>query len=186
MTNDWNGRKRMLGACLTVSMVWMAGCGSATPPQEEVAQPTVEEIAAATLVAPTVRPSVSVNELMVSLVDHAAHVIWNAPVTPPETDEEWTLLEYHAMQLAGASTLISMGGTGEADPGWARLPAWADYAQEMQDAGMAALTAAQSQDVDSLQAIADDLTPTCEGCHLEFKPDLPTEGLVHMPSFEWH
>ena len=181
MMKRWNGRTGMFAVCLAGGVMWLAACGPAPQPQEEAQQPTEEEILAATLMAPTVRPAVSVNELMVALIDHAAHEIWNSPVTPPETEREWTILEYHAIQLSGAATLISLGGSGEADPGWARLPAWAEYSQAMQDAGMAALAAAQRRDVDALSSIADNLTPTCEGCHAEVKPDLPTEGVIHMP-----
>ncbi len=184
MLKHWKGRLGVLGVCLA-SAVWLAGCGPGPQPQEEAQQPTEEEILAATLMAPTARPSVSVNELMVALVDHAAHEIWNAPVTPPQTENEWLSLEYHAVQLAGAATLISLGGSGEADPGWARLPAWAEHAQALQDSAMAAHAAAQSHSVGALSQIADDLTTTCEACHNEFKPDSPTEGLIHMP-YDFH
>lgn len=133
--------------------------------------------------APTVPPAVSVNALMVALVDHAAHEIWDVPLMPPKSDQDWTQLEYHAIQLAASGTLISVGGSGPSDPGWARLPAWRQYAQAMTDSGVKAIGAARSKDLKAFETIGDALTPTCEGCHKEFKPDAPTEGLLHTPHY---
>ena len=174
---------RVFGVCVGGSLAWLSACGPNTQPQEGAQQPTQQEIQAATLLAPTVPPAVSVNALMVAFVDHAAHEIWNAPMKPPQSDQGWTELEYHAIQLAASGTLISVGGSGPSDPGWARLPAWRQYAQAMTDAGVKALGAARGRDVKALSTIGDELTPTCEGCHKEFKPDAPTEGLLHSPSY---
>jgi hypothetical protein len=133
--------------------------------------------------APTVPPAVSVNALMVSSVDHAAHAIWDAGVEPPQTDEDWLELEYHSIQLAGLGTLLSIGGSGPADPGWARLPDWKRYTQEMSDEGVTALAAARAKDLDTIRSVGDALVATCVNCHKEFKPEVPTEGLVHTPHY---
>jgi hypothetical protein len=134
-------------------------------------------------VAPTVPLGISVNALMVSLVDHASHEIWDVAVTPPESDTDWQQLEYHAMQLVASGTLISMGGTGQADPGWAASPDWQEFARQISQAGTRAIGATRSRSVGELETIADSLNETCEACHAEFKPDLPTEGLVHTPDY---
>lgn len=173
----------VLGAALVASMS-AAACGGAAPPEEAASQPTEQEIQEATVRAPSVAPAVSVNAMMVSLVDHAAHEVWDAAVTPPENDDDWTQLEYHAMQLAAAGTLVSMGGTGPADAGWAALPAWSEYSQQLTDLGTRAIGAARSRSVGEIDGIGDSLVQTCEGCHKEFKPDLPTEGLVHTPHYQ--
>jgi hypothetical protein len=64
-------------------------------------------------------------------------------------------------------------------------PAFNDWVQGAVETGLARrglmLAAARSQNVDTLSSIVDNLTSTCEGCHAEFKPDLPTEEVVHMP-----
>lgn len=176
-------RSGVKAVCIGVSVVWLSACGPSPQPQEEARQPTPEEIQAATLMAPTVPPAVSVNAVMVAQVDHSAHEIWDVPLMPPKTDDDWTQLEYHAIQLAAAGTLISLGGSGPSDPGWARLPAWRQYAQTMTDSGVAAISAARGKDVKAFETIGNDLTPTCEGCHKEFKPDAPTEGLLHTPHY---
>ena len=49
----------------------------------------------------------------------------------------------------------------------------------MSDAGMAALKAAQSKNQELLVAANGQLVDSCEGCHKQFKPALPTEGITH-------
>jgi len=168
------------GALLGVgALVLLAGCAGGV---EETAAPAATTQAIPVPTAP-VLPAVSVNALMVALTDHSAHVIWDVAETRPQTDHEWLELEYHAIQLAGAGTLISLGGTGPADAGWARLPGWTRFAQDLTDGGVAALAAARARNVDGILAAGDDIVATCEGCHKEFKPEVPTEGLLH--EHEW-
>ena len=183
VTQVRRSRLGVFGVCVGGSLVWLSACGPSPQPQEETRQPTQQEIQEATLIAPTVPPAVSVSALMVALVDHAAHEIWDVPLMPPKSDQDWTQLEYHAIQLAASGTLISVGGSGPSDPGWARLPAWRQYAQSMTDSGVKAIGAARSRDVKAFETIGNALTPTCEGCHKEFKPDAPTEGLLHTPHY---
>ena len=172
--------KNLLVAFVAVPALTIYGCGDATERESgEIAQPDMQAIQEATLMAPTVPPEVSVNALMVSSIDHAAHVIWETESEPPATDDDWLELEYHAIQL----TMISLGGSGPADAGWARLPAWEQYAQEMTDIGVSVLQASRNKYVDGVIAAGDDLVDACENCHQEFKPELPTEGLVHTPHY---
>jgi Cytochrome C' len=165
--------RRLRLACVAVSAVLLYGCNPRVE-QSQGGQSAIPQ-------APAVPPAVSINALMVGMVDHAGHVIWNAGAEgrAPKTDKDWEEVEHHAIQLAGASTLITMGGTGPADAGWAQLPDWRRYSKEMSDEAVAVLTAARSKNQDGLMKAGDQLVTTCEGCHKQFKPDLPTEGLVH-------
>ena len=72
-----------------------------------------------------------------------------------------------------------VGGTGAADAGSVQLVGWSDWAQDMTDAGVAALVATENHDIIALLAAGDALVESCEGCHKEFKPDLPSEGYMH-------
>ena len=83
------------------------------------------------------------------------------------------------MQIVAAGPAITAGGTGSTDATWANAPTWRAHAQAMSDAGLAALTAAQGRNQDALVEANGRLVESCEGCHKEFKPDLPTEGIVH-------
>lgn len=167
----------VLAVALIAAAGLVAACGSNTPPP-----PATTGAEAAP--APRVPPAISINAMMVALVDHSAHAIWDAAATPPATDHDWQQLEYHAMQTAAAGTLIATGGTGPADPGWVQLPAWREWSQQLTDDGVAAIAAVREKDVATLSTIGDRLLETCEACHKEFKPDVPTEGLVHEPLYE--
>ena len=64
----------------------------------------------------------SMNRLMVAVVDDAAHGIWaggNKDIAL--SGDEWIEIEMNTFQLQAAATLVSIGGTGPADRGcrWA-------------------------------------------------------------------
>ncbi len=139
--------------------------------------------------APDVTPALSVNELMVTMIDNAGHVLWDVevPENAPKNEADWVEIEDHAVQIAAAGTLIQLGGTGEADPGWARMPTWKVSAQQMMDAALAARQAAKKRDLPAVIVANGRLVESCESCHKEFKPTLPTEGIVHQrPHSESH
>ena len=83
------------------------------------------------------------------------------------------------MQIAAAGPAITVGGTGPSDAGWVKSPSWHTYAQRMSDAGVAARNAAKSKNFKALVTANSQLVESCENCHKEFKPDMPTEGIVH-------
>jgi cytochrome c556 len=128
-----------------------------------------------------VPPVLSVNAVMVGLIDHAGHALWDVEKEgrAPKTDDAWQDLEHHAMQIAAAGSMIALGGTGQADPGWAQLPDWKKHSQELADAGLTALSAARAKNLEALVKANGQLVDVCERCHKEFKPSLPTEGIVH-------
>jgi hypothetical protein len=166
-----------LGLFLGVSTLFVYGCTTS------VEQPQAGQQASPQ--APAVPPVVSVNALMVALVDHASHELWNVEKDgrAPKSDAEWREVEHHATQLAGSGTLIALGGTGQADPGWAQSPDWKKYAQQLNDTGLAALSAARAKNLEGLVKSNGQLVEVCESCHKQFKPELPTEGIVH-PHYE--
>lgn len=134
---------------------------------------------------PAVPLNISLNAVMVGLVDHASHSIWNAPVAgkAPKNDKEWGELEHHAIQIAAAGSLISMPGTGKSDEAWVKNPEWQKYARELSDTGLAAWDAAKKKDIKAISEAGDKLVSTCEGCHKAYKGELPTEGILH-PHYE--
>lgn len=137
-------------------------------------------------VAPKVEMPVSINAIMVTLIDHSAHHIWDYGVMERKiTDDEWRIVEYYAIQLAAAGPAITLGGTGAKDDNWVLSPLWADYAQDMSDVAMQAMAAAHEHDQAKLQVAGNALTDTCEGCHETFKPELPTEGFTHLPDYDF-
>jgi cytochrome c556 len=161
---------------LALVTVLAAACNRSAPQPAATPQATVEPAAPA-----TARPEVSINAVMVALVDHAAHNLWNVEKEgkAPKSDAEWEVVQEHAIQVAAAGPAITVGGTGPSDAVWVKSPSWRAHAQRMSDAGVAALNAAKSKNLDALVAANGQLVETCESCHKEFKPDLPTEGIVH-------
>ena len=126
-------------------------------------------------------PATSINAMMVGLVDHAAHHIWDLAEEgmAPETDREWDEVVHASVQLIAAGTAISTGGTGVMDEGWVQEPGWQAYARALMDAGVSALDAANRRDVEAVLRAGDPLVEACEGCHALYKPDSPTEGILH-------
>jgi len=131
--------------------------------------------------APAVPLNVSINAVMVGLVDHASHQIWNAATKEkaPKTDKDWYDLQHHAIQVAASGSLIMIPGTGKSDAEWVNKPEWKKYSQELADAGLAALDAAKNKNAQALSDAGDKLVTTCESCHKVFKGDLPSEGILH-------
>lgn len=171
-------RSHVLGlAAFGMSTVLWVGC---SPPPAPAPEPSPQAAVPADA-TPPVRPGVSINAVMVALVDHAGHNLWNVelPGRAPKTDADWDVVEEHAVQLVASGPAITMGGTGPTDAIWVKNPAWQSHAQKLSDAGLAALRAAQSKNLEALVAANGQLVESCVGCHKEFKPDLPSEGILH-------
>jgi hypothetical protein len=167
-----------------VAAVLLAGCNANVEKQSATTAPVATAPS-----TPAFKPAVSINELMVRWVDNAAHVLWDVEKKgfAPKNDADWIELEDHAAQLAAAGSLIQMGGTGVADPGWVQQNGWKTSAQALTTAALADLSAAKSRNLEGVIKANGDLVAACEACHKEFKPDLPSEGVVHQrPHSESH
>jgi hypothetical protein len=124
------------------------------------------------------RPSHTVQQLMVGLVDPAADGVWNSLgsiVTPtseetwaPSTDTDWQRLEGHARALArGADALIEPARVNGRED-------WAVPARALRSASAAALVAAQRRDPAAISAASEQLLDACQQCHKHYW--LPTES----------
>lgn len=164
--------------CAAVGVIALVACGG---PAGEPAETMPETAPVAEARPPVPPPPVSVNEEMVALVDHAGHALWDVEKEgmAPASDEDWATVAEHATQLAATGSLLMLGGQGTNDLVWRDDPEWRRWSRELSDAGLAALQAARAQDFDALVAANGRLVDSCEGCHQEFKPELPSEGIVH-------
>jgi hypothetical protein len=131
--------------------------------------------------APTAKiaPPLSVNEMMVMIVDRPGELLWDSEKEGrgPRTAEDWYLLQNHAVDLAAAATLIRLGGTGPNDAAWAQDPNWQKSSVQLTDAALKARRAAEAKDLGALAAANGEIVDACEACHKQFKPDIPTGGL---------
>jgi cytochrome c553 len=142
----------------SAAVLLMTGCASERPEQP-----------------PPLKGVVSLNDIMVSVVDHNSHILWNVAEekNAPKNDADWHVLEHAAVTLAAAGNMILIGGTGKDDAAWVKDPEWRKHAQEMETAALKAVNAVDHQDKNALLAAGDDLVATCESCHKKFKPALP-------------
>ena len=92
----------------------LAGCG---PESQPPAQPAQTAQPAVTYTPPPSGPPVSINAVMVSVVDHAGHALWDVEREgkAPKTQGDWELVAEHAIQMTAAGTLITLPGTGPHD-----------------------------------------------------------------------
>jgi hypothetical protein len=146
-------------------------------------QPEPKPASTRVAMAPTITLPVSINAVMVALVDHASEPLWLDAYEPPKTADRWLEAEYNAYQMVVSGKLIQLPGTGPNDAGWVEQPEWKNYADAMSAAGMDALTAAKARDVAALNAAGDRLVASCESCHKAFKPGLTSMGIYKSPNY---
>ncbi|MFM2124180.1 MAG: hypothetical protein RL328_631 [Acidobacteriota bacterium] len=152
------------GAAVAVPVLLsLVGCAAPPPPAAEAPK------------GPTFHPVVSVNDVMVGVVDHNSHVLWNVGEAKkaPKNDADWHNLEHAAVTLAAAGSIIELGGSGPDDAKWAADPEWTKLNQAMTNAALKVKLAVDSKNVAGVLAGGDDLVMSCEGCHAKFKPAIP-------------
>lgn len=147
----------------------LAGC--AAPQQEAEAQPE----------APPFQSAVSINEVMVGVIDHNAHILWNTSLEEyaPKNDHDWHELEHAAITLASAGNMILIPCCGANDANWVADPDWQRYTQQQTDAALRILEAVENRDLNTIEVAGGEIVDACTGCHQQFKPDLP--GIVAGP-----
>ncbi len=157
---------------MLVAVVLLAACGQDAPapaPDAGTQQPVAS--------TEPFRLPVSLNEVMVALVNHAADPIWLAAWRNPETDRDWRKLERMAYQLQVAGALLIVPGNGPQDDVWTSDPQWTAWANQLEAAGDRAVKAVAARDLTRIASAGDEIVNICEGCHMAFKPDLPTSGM---------
>jgi hypothetical protein len=118
---------------------------------------------------PPFRPVADVKQLMNSVIDPAADVIWGSVGTivsaqgteerAPKTDAEWAAVVNSAYVIAESGNLMMMGSrvrdTGE----------WMKQSQALIDAGIRAVKAAEAKDKDAIFTVGGDIYEVCASCH---------------------
>ncbi len=168
--------QNVFAGCVVVGTGLLLGsCGS----QDATEVVDVDEVVAE--VAPDFRSDVTINEVMVAVVDHNAHILWNTSLDEyrPKTEHDWHELEHAAVTLTASGNMIMIPGPSQMDRDWVADPAWEAYAQAQTDAAMRMLTAVRDHNMDTLEDAGGDLVDTCTACHQQFKPDIP--GIVATP-----
>jgi len=162
----------------------------ATPPQ--TTSPNMAPVEATTYDI-----SLSIREIMATLVDINADAIWNSVKVVsdsngiieyvPETDEDWASLRANAIGIIEGSNALMMPGRKVAPPGAqgefpdyeftpeeveAKLAAdrlsWVGFARGLQNAAKNVLGAIDARDTDKLSEYGANLDEACEACHANY------------------
>jgi iron uptake system EfeUOB component EfeO/EfeM len=141
------------------------------------------------------KPTASIQELMISIVDPNVDPIWDSIQTistaagveekHPKTDEEWTVLKNHAIALREVTNLLLIEGrkvaasntstvAAELSPDEiekliaANRPAFIKNAHDLHEAVTQAIVAIDAKDVAALEATGSLIDEACEKCHMQF------------------
>ena len=154
--------------------VLLSGCApEVTSAPESTPRATAENVQSAQAVT---RLPVSLNTVMVAMVNQAADPLWVAAWRNPQTDEDWRALERRAVQLELAGILLSVPGTGPLDEAWTSESMWQQWSGQLRDVGASAVAAVHARDVQAIANVGDAIVEVCEGCHKDFKLAFPTGG----------
>ena len=159
--------------------------------------------------APQYEPAATVKDLMQSIVDPSADVVWNAVTTVqtakgtvdtvPKTAEDWLKVRHGAVGLSEAANLLMMPGRHVAQPheksdtpGVELEPAemevlinkdraaFIQRAKALHEAGIAAVAAADAKDSQKLFEVGEQIEMACENCHSHYW--YPNEKIPPVPA----
>lgn len=154
-------------------------------------------------------PTATVKDLMLSVIDPNADVVWLAVTTVqsaggtvetrPTTDDEWAKVRHGAIALTEAANLLMVPGRHVARPGEKSetpgveleplemeelinkdVASWRKRAHGLHEAGVAALQAIDAKDADKLFEVGEEIERACEGCHSQYW--YPNEKIPPVPS----
>ncbi|HEX5106925.1 MAG TPA: hypothetical protein VFV95_00700 [Vicinamibacterales bacterium] len=147
--------------------------------------------------SPPYLPTATIKDLMQSVVDTNADVVWlsvstvasekGLVETAPKTDEEWATVRHGAIALAEAANLLMMPGRHVARPGEkSETPGvelepeemealinkdrdtWYKRAAALHDAALVALKAIEAKDADKVFQVGSQIEEACENCHSHY------------------
>jgi hypothetical protein len=158
---------------------------------------------------PEYAPAATIKDLMLSIVDPSADVVWLSVTTvasaagtvetAPKTDEEWKKVRQGAIALTEAANLLMMPGRHVAGPGEkSETPgieleplemealidrdraSWIMRAKGLHDAGMEVLQAIDAKDAQKVFEIGEHIERACEHCHSQYW--YPNEKIPPVPT----
>lgn len=157
---------------------------------------------------PDYTPTATIKDIMQSIVDPNADVVWLSVTTvqsakgtvdtAPKTDEEWAKVRHGAVALTEASNLLIVPGRHVAKPGEKSetpgvelepsemealilkdIPAFRMRAKALHDAGLAAIQAVDAKDAQKVFEVGEQIEQACENCHKQYW--YPNEKIPPVP-----
>jgi hypothetical protein len=158
---------------------------------------------------PGYMPTATIKELMLSVIDPSADVVWNSVMavvgpqglveTKPRSEEEWTQVRNGAMTLMEAANLLMVPGRHVAKPGEkSETPgielepeemdvliandrvAWDGRAKALHDIVAKVIDAIDARNPDKVFELGADIEVACETCHKQYW--YPNEKIPELPS----
>ncbi len=146
---------------------------------------------------PQFKPTASLQEIMISIIDPNADDVWNAVASvstaagiedkQPRTDEEWAAVRRHAITLLEASNLLLIEGRQVAVAGASTSAAPAElsaveiqktieskrpdfnrHAHDLHAAVLQTIAAIDAKNVEELVRTGGEIDKVCEACHKQF------------------
>ena len=121
---------------------------------------------------PPFKPVATVKQLMVSTIDPAADVLFEAVGTiisangveeiAPKNDEEWAIVRDNALIVAEAGNLLMMKGRAQDQGDWIKM------SQALVDVGVVALKAAEAKNPAALFEAGGEVYAVCTDCHSRY------------------
>lgn len=124
---------------------------------------------------------VSLNDVMVAMVNKATDPVWTSAWNNPQNDRDWRELEHLAFQVQVGGSLMQVAGTGPMDAEWVADPEWQRLAAQLEQDGIRAVNAVRSRNIELMQRAGGQLIETCESCHRRFAEDLPMLDQMSEP-----
>jgi hypothetical protein len=185
-----------LGVLFSVSACQSKSQGAAPAPAPAPAQPEYT-------------PTATIKDIMLSIVDPNADVVWGSVTTvqsakgtldtSPKNDEEWKKVRQGAIALTEASNLLVMPGRHVAAPGEkSETPgvelepsemeglinkdraSWEMRAKKLHEAGVAVLQAIDAKDSQKVFEVGEQIEQACENCHRQYW--YPNEQIPPVPA----
>lgn len=158
---------------------------------------------------PNYLPTATIKDLMLSIVDPSADVVWLSVTTVvddkgfnetmPKTDEDWVKVRHGAIALAEAANLLKMPGRRVARPGEkSETPgvelepeemdvliakdraAWNERATHLHDAAINVIAAVDAKDANKVFELGEKIEEACENCHKQYW--YPNEVIPDLPA----
>jgi hypothetical protein len=154
-------------------------------------------------------PTATIKDLMLSVIDPAADVVWLSVTTvvdgkglvetKPISDEDWTKVRHGAVTLMEAANLLMIPGRRVARPGEkSETPgielepeemdaliakdraAWNTRAKALHDVVAQVVQAIDAKDAEKVFELGEQIELACEGCHKQYW--YPNEVIPEFPS----
>ena len=172
---------------LATALLFLGSCTAAEPPKQEAAAPPPPEF----------KLTGTIKDLMDSVIDPNADVIWESVATTisvrgieekyPKTEDEWKQVRRSAIALMEGTNLLLMPGRHVAKPGEKAEDAgvelqpeqiealinqdrtsWNKLAAELYESVIPVLEAIEKKDPEGVLNTSDAIDRACENCHLKY------------------